>query len=201
MGAPPIRSRITDMEPLYIEELIGNSRSSVLNQAKLEILRDPIKQVERYLCHHRKNVLLFCKQGARRSAAFCGFFLMCKTRCSARQAFDHLKGVRAILEDCVYLTLQAFENSKHIWQDWLNERYSVPLPICAEVGQWQDLLKGYYKMTLQVQPIKCWKLARNDTQVASSSSQPPAVARTVMVSDQVDAAPAEKKKKQRARPP
>ena len=91
-----------------------------------------------------------------------------------------------------------------VWDHWLSEEHSLPLPICADVGHWVRLLRGDFKIILQVKPTQCWKLAKktvsDQAPGASSSSQPPAVARSVMFSDQVDAAPAEKKKKQCARP-
>lgn len=60
-----------------------------------------VQKIERHLQHPGNHLLVFCKQGARRSACLVGAYLIAKTRSEGPTVFRYLQRLRALLDPVV----------------------------------------------------------------------------------------------------
>ena len=136
-GARANPSRFMDMTPFRIDDILDrkNEGETAFGQLK------PVLEVIDQELNVGRNVLDFCKQGARRSAALAGCFIMCKTKCSGREAWRYLRDIRKVVEDCVLEDLEAFEQTG-LYLEWLNDRRRIGLPCVMSEAQLCLTLKG-----------------------------------------------------------
>ena len=100
----------------------------------------PLARLDEFL-QTKGDVLVFCRQGARRAAVFIGIYIMVKTGCSAAAAYEHLKGCRVIVEDCVADDLARF--AANVDQRSMLMTRLQRMPVCVTWQVARRIAMGY----------------------------------------------------------
>jgi hypothetical protein len=128
-------NRFNDLDPYWIQDLIGGSDYGEPKHAAFDQHSQSWKDLERTmktvihaLTVDGHNILAFCQQGSRRSAAFVMMFVMCVTRCSPRHAYQYVKFQRATIEDNLLWTAECFDELYDLWSEWCPDYLRMALP-------------------------------------------------------------------------
>ena len=73
-----------------------------------------------------ENILVFCRQGARRSATVVGTYLMAKTGASGKNVYNYLRALRAVVEDSVLWNLENGPGKLQLHVDWIEQMSFLP---------------------------------------------------------------------------
>ena len=73
-----------------------------------------------------ENILVFCRQGARRSATVVGTYLMAKTGASGKNVYNYLRALRAVVKDDVLRGLEIGPGKLQLHVDWIEQMSFLP---------------------------------------------------------------------------
>ena len=74
-----------------------------------------------------ENILVFCRQGAPCSVTVVGTYLMAKTGASAKNVYNYLRALRAVVEDAVLWNLENGPGKLQLHVDWIEQKTFLPL--------------------------------------------------------------------------
>ena len=103
-------------------------------------LKQTVKDLDEVLSMGRDS-LVYCHNGACRSMAFVGIYVMSKTGCTAEKAYSYLRRLRPIVNPSVEQDLLDFENLG-ISEEFIPRENRQALPYVCSSRDLQDLLRG-----------------------------------------------------------
>ena len=103
-------------------------------------LRGIIESVDHHVSQGH-SVLLYDRLGTKEAMVATGAYMMSKTGCIARAAFEHLRRVRPIIEEHVETQLRSFQASGHA-SDFLGPTKRQAMPCVCKFDELERFLKG-----------------------------------------------------------
>ena len=114
---------IQDWQPFRIDDILSKGVGGYHDWIKV---KQRVIDIEEAL-RRGENILVLCKQGARRSATVVGVYLMAKTGATGKEVYDYLRAVRAVVEDILLWNLEHGPGRLQLHVDWIEQKGRLPM--------------------------------------------------------------------------